>query len=115
LELVSGMAQVRRQPPPLPGARHYYIHALEASPHPEQALDCAERLPGLMPGAGHLVHMPAHLYIRLGKYHEAAERNEHATKVDQVYLAARTPSGNYADGYYSHNLHFLWASLIMEG
>ena len=115
VELVSVIEQVLGQHPDHPGACHYYIHALEASPHPEQALDCAERLPGLMPGAGHLVHMPAHLYLRLGRYHEAAERNQHATQVDQAYLAARTPSGNYADGYYSHNLHFLWASLIMEG
>jgi tetratricopeptide (TPR) repeat protein len=59
--------------------------------------------------------MPAHIYIRLGKYHEAAEHNEHAARVDQAYLADRTPSGDYADGYYSHNLHFLWASLMMEG
>jgi tetratricopeptide (TPR) repeat protein len=114
-ELVSVIEQVLAKQPDHPGACHYYIHALEASPHLEQALDCAERLPGLMPGAGHLVHMPAHLYIRIGRYHEAAERNEHATHVDQAYLASRTLSGDYADGYYSHNMHFLWASLMMEG
>ncbi len=114
-ELVSVIEQVLGQHPDHPGACHYYIHALEASPHLERALACAERLPGLMPAAGHLVHMPAHLYIRLGKYHEAAERNEHAAHVDQAYLATRTPNGDYADGYYSHNLHFLWASLMMEG
>ena len=115
VELVSVIEQVLGQFPDHPGACHYYIHVLEASPLLEQALACADRLPSLMPGAGHLVHMPAHLYIRLGRYHEAAERNEHATQVDLAYLAARTLSGNYADGYYSHNLHFLWASLIMEG
>jgi tetratricopeptide (TPR) repeat protein len=114
-ELVSVIEQVLELHPDHPGACHYYIHAVEASPNPERALACAERLPSLMPGAGHLVHMPAHIYIRLGKYHEAAERNEHATHVDQAYLAARTPDGDYADGYYSHNLHFLWASLMMEG
>ena len=114
-ELVSVIEQVLGQHPDHPGACHYYIHALEASPYVGKALACAERLPSLMPGAGHLVHMPAHLYIRLGKYHEAAERNEHAARVDQTYLATRTPSGDYADGYYSHNLHFLWASLMMEG
>jgi len=59
--------------------------------------------------------MPAHIYIRLGKYHEAAERNSDAVHVDQGYLAGRNPEGEYADGYYSHNLHFLWASLAMEG
>ncbi|MGH7217766.1 MAG: hypothetical protein ACREIG_11065 [Nitrospiraceae bacterium] len=114
-EIVTTLESVLARNPDHPGACHYYIHALEASPFPERALACAERLPELMPGAGHLVHMPAHLYIRLGMYHEAAERNEHAAHVDEAYLAARTPSGDYADGYYSHNLHFLWASLMMEG
>lgn len=114
-EIVTTLKSVLALNPDHPGACHYYIHALEASPYPERALACAERLPDLMPGAGHLVHMPAHLYIRLGKYHEAAERNEHAAHVDQAYLASRTPRGDYADGYYSHNLHFLWASLMMEG
>jgi len=114
-EIVTTLESVLARNPDHPGACHYYIHALEASPFPERALACAERLPELMPGAGHLVHMPAHLYIRLGKYHEAAERNEQAAHVDEAYLATRTPSGNYADGYYSHNLHFLWASLMMEG
>ena len=114
-EIVTTLESVLARNPDHPGACHYYIHALEASSYPERALACAERLPDLMPGAGHLVHMPAHLYIRLGKYHEAAERNEHAAHVDQAYLASRTPSGDYADEYYSHNLHFLWASLMMEG
>jgi tetratricopeptide (TPR) repeat protein len=68
-----------------------------------------------MPGAGHLVHMPAHIYIRLGKYHEAVERNQQAAYVDQQYLNSRNQGGEYADGYYTHNLHFLWASLAMEG
>ena len=114
-EIVTTLESVLARNPDHPGACHYYIHALEASPFPERALACAARLPELMPGAGHLVHMPAHLYIRLGKYHEAAERNEHAAHVDEAYLATRTPSGDYADGYYSHNLHFLWPSLMMEG
>ncbi|MBI3355324.1 MAG: tetratricopeptide repeat protein [Nitrospirae bacterium] len=109
------MKSILARYPDHPGACHYYIHALEASPAPEQALSCAERLPGLMPGAGHLVHMPAHIYIRMGKYHEAAERNAHAARVDQEYLAGRNLNGDYADGYYTHNLHFLWASLAMEG
>jgi tetratricopeptide (TPR) repeat protein len=114
-EFVAVLEHVLQQHPDHPGACHYYIHALEASPYLEKALPCAERLPGLMPGAGHLVHMPAHLYIRLGKYHEAAERNDHAAHADEGYLAVRSPSGDYADGYYSHNLHFLLASLMMEG
>ena len=101
--------------PDHPGACHYYIHSVEASPAPDRALACAERLPALMPGAGHLVHMPAHIYMRVGRYHEATKRNEHAADVDRNYLAGRKLGGDYADGYYTHNLHFLWASLIMEG
>ena len=114
-EIVSTLESVIAKHPNHPGACHYYIHAVEASATPERALPCAERLPGLMPGAGHLVHMPAHIYIRLGKYHEAAERNAHAAHVDQQYLSGRALTSDYADGYYTHNLHFLWASLAMEG
>ncbi len=114
-EMVSTLEAVLASYPDHPGACHYYIHVVEASPKPERALACAERLPGLMPGAGHLVHMPAHIYLRLGKYHEAAEGNARAVHVDKEYLAGRALSGDYADGYFTHNLHFLWASLMMEG
>lgn len=114
-EMVLTLEVVLARHPDHPGACHYYIHVVEASPKPERALACAERLPGLMPGAGHLVHMPAHIYLRLGKYHEAAEGNVHAVHVDKEYLAGRAPSGDYADGYFTHNLDFLWASLMMEG
>ena len=114
-ELVATLEAILARVPDHPGACHYYIHAVEASQKPERALGCAERLPALMPGAGHLVHMPAHIYIRVGKYHESAERNMHAAHVDREYLAGRVLNGDYADGYYAHNLHFLWASLAMEG
>ena len=114
-EIVTTLESVLAQNPDHPGACHYYLHAVEASSQPERALPCAERLPGLMPGAGHLVHMPAHIYMRLGKYHEAVEQNQQAVDIDQQYLASRTQTGEYADGYYTHNLHFLWASLAMEG
>ncbi|MDI3465370.1 MAG: TPR repeat protein [Nitrospira sp.] len=114
-ELVSTLESILARFPDHPGACHYYIHSVEASPAPDRALACAERLPALMPGAGHLVHMPAHIYMRLGRYHEAAKRNEHAADVDRNYLSGRKLGGDYADGYYTHNLHFLWASLIMEG
>ena len=77
-EIVTTLESVLARNPDHPGACHYYLHAVEASSQPERALPCAERLPGLMPGAGHLVHMPAHIYMRLGKYHEAAERNQQA-------------------------------------
>ena len=114
-EIVSTLESVLARNPEHPGACHYYLHAVEASLQPERALPCAERLPGLMPGAGHLVHMPAHIYMRVGKYHEAAEQNRQAAHIDQQYLASQHLSGDYADGYYTHNLHFLWASLVMEG
>ena len=114
-EIVTTLESVLARNPDHPGACHYYMHAIEASLQPELALPCAERLPGLMPGAGHLVHMPAHIYMRIGKYHEAVERNQQAAHVDERYLASQHPTGEYADGYYAHNLHFLWASLVMEG
>ncbi|HEX5647436.1 MAG TPA: hypothetical protein VFX56_10730 [Nitrospira sp.] len=114
-EIVSTLESILARHPDHPGACHYYIHTVEASPTPERALFCAERLPTLMPGAGHLVHMPAHIYMRVGKYHQAAERNAHAAHVDRGYLSARKVAEEYAGGYYPHNLHFLWAALAMEG
>lgn len=114
-EILSTLESVMSQFPDHPGACHYYIHAVEASPAPERALACAERLPALMPGAGHVAHMPAHVYMRLGQYHESAERNVHAASVDRKYLAGSKEAESYATGYYAHNLHFLWASLAMEG
>ncbi len=114
-EIVSTLEQVLQRWPEHPGACHYYIHAVEASSRPERALACAQRLPGLMPGAGHLVHMPAHIYLRLGKYHEASERNVHATSVDHEYLNHRRLTGIYPTGYALHNIHFLWAASTMEG
>ena len=114
-ELVTTLESVLAQNPDHPGACHYYLHAVEASSQLERALPCAEGLPGLMPGAGHLVHMPAHIYIRLGKYHEAVDLNQQAVDIDQRYLAGRAQSSEYTDGYYRHNLHFLWAALVMEG
>ena len=114
-ELVATLEATLQRNPTHPGACHYYIHAVEASPEPQRALECAKRLPALMPGAGHLVHMPAHIYMRLGLYREASERNATAATVDHEYLAHHPLEGNYASGYYAHNLHFLNASLMMEG
>jgi tetratricopeptide (TPR) repeat protein len=114
-EILATLEAVIQRDPNHPGACHYYIHAVEASPHPERAVPCADRLPGLMPGAGHLVHMPAHVYMRTGRYHEASERNAHAASVDHEYLGRRKLAGIYSIGYYAHNLHFLWAALVMEG
>ncbi|HVG01697.1 MAG TPA: hypothetical protein VM842_02355, partial [Nitrospira sp.] len=114
-EFVAILQSALQRNPDHPGACHYYIHAVEASPDPSRALDCAKRLSSLMPGAGHLVHMPAHIYMRLGFYREASEHNGSAATVDEEYLAQNRLQGNYAAGYYGHNLHFLNASLMMEG
>ena len=115
MEIVATLEQALRLNPNHPGACHYYIHAVEASSKPERALDCAKRLPDLAPGAGHLVHMPGHIYLRLGMYKEAVERNVHASAVDHDYLAHRKLTGIYPVGYYPHNVHFLWTALSMEG
>lgn len=114
-EIVSTLERVLSLEPDHPGACHYYIHAVEASADPGRALPCAKRLAGLMPGAGHLVHMPGHIYLRLGMYQEAVEQNKRASAVDREYLANRKLSGIYPHGYYPHNVHFLWSALMMEG
>lgn len=114
-DIVAALEQALAIDPNHPGACHYYIHAVESSPRPERALPCAERLARLAPGAGHLVHMPAHIYLRLGLYGKAAEHNAHAVSADREYLAHRDLSGIYPIGYVPHNIHFLWAALTMEG
>lgn len=114
-DIAAVLERVLAMNPAHPGACHYYIHTVEASPHPERALSCADRLPSLTPGAGHLVHMPGHIYLRLGRYREAAERNIHAAAVDHDLLEHRRLNGIYPAGYYPHNVHFLWSALTMEG
>jgi tetratricopeptide (TPR) repeat protein len=113
-EIVSTLERVLTRDPKHPGANHYCIHALEASPHPERALPCAERLAGLMPGAGHIVHMPAHIYQRLGRYADASAANEKAAQVDLAYMQKTKPPGYYAM-YLGHNYGFLAFSTSMEG
>jgi tetratricopeptide (TPR) repeat protein len=98
-----------------PGACHYYIHAIEASNEAHKALACAERLGSVMPGAGHLVHMPTHIYIRLGKWDIAADRNAHAVHADEQYINERAPTGVYPMAYYPHNYHMMWYALNMLG
>lgn len=114
-DIVAALERALAIDPHHPGACHYYIHAAESSSRPERALPCAERLAELAPGAGHLVHMPAHIYLRLGLYAKAADHNVHAVSVDDEYLAHRNLSGIYPVGYASHNVHFLRAALTMEG
>lgn len=98
-----------------PGACHFYIHAIEASNFAARAVPCAERLGSLVPGAGHLVHMPTHIYMRLGRWDEAADHNAEAVHVDERYVAARHPTGVYPVGYVPHNYHVMWEALNMLG
>jgi tetratricopeptide (TPR) repeat protein len=115
-EIISVLESVLQRDPEHAGANHYYIHTLEASPYPERALPSARRLETLVPAAGHLVHMPSHIYMRTGNYDAAARSNEAAVKADQYYLeATKTQDSPYGLMYYSHNLHFLAAALMMEG
>lgn len=114
-EILLTLERVLRKVPSHPGANHYYIHTVEASPNPGRALAAAGRLPKLMPGAGHLVHMPAHIYERTGRYADGVRANERAVQVDEAYIKARNPQGVYPLMYYTHNLHFLWAGLCDTG
>jgi tetratricopeptide (TPR) repeat protein len=97
------------------GANHLYIHAVEASKDPHRGIPSAKKLAYVAPGAGHLVHMPAHIYIRTGKYHEGSLANKMAIKSDEEYLSQCYQQGLYPLGYYPHNYHFLWATATLEG
>jgi predicted Zn-dependent protease len=114
-EIVQTLETVLRQAPNHPGALHLYIHAVEASTTPERAEAAADRLLVLMPEAGHIVHMPSHIYYRVGRYADAARVNELAATVDEAYIAACRAQGFYPAGYYGHNIHFLWTSAEMQG
>jgi predicted Zn-dependent protease len=108
LEALRVLEPLVKRNPGHPGACHYYIHAIEASNDAAKALACAERLGTAMPGAGHLVHMPTHIYIRLGKWDVAADRNVHAVHADEQYISERQPTGVYPMAYYPHNYHMMW-------
>jgi tetratricopeptide (TPR) repeat protein len=114
-ELIAVLESVLRRNPDHVGANHYYIHAVEASPQPERALPSAARLKTLTPAAGHLVHMPSHIYMRTGDYAEAVRCNERAVAVDRAYIQARAPTGIYSMMYFSHNMHFLAVAHAMQG
>jgi tetratricopeptide (TPR) repeat protein len=101
--------------PDHPGAIHLYIHAVEASDRPERAAPDAERLAALMPGAGHLVHMPSHIWYRLGRWRESLEANLRAAAADEALLGRGGASLLYSEGYYAHNVHFILASATMGG
>ena len=111
---LATLTSVVRRMPRHAGACHFYIHAVEAA-YPERAVPCAERLPSLMPGAGHVVHMPAHVYIRVGRYADAIERNVHALHADEPHLAEMPADGAYRLALHPHNAHFLSFAASMIG
>ncbi len=114
-EIVSTLEAVLKLAPNHPAANHFYIHAVEASSHPERALASADRFAaGLVPGAGHLVHMPGHIYQRVGRYEDAAEANRKAIAVDDRYVAKSPQQGFYLM-YKAHNPQFLAFSAMFEG
>ena len=114
-EIVATLERVLAVDPMHPGANHLYIHAVEASPDPRRAEAAADRLRGLMPGAGHMVHMPSHIYYRIGRYADAAEVNVRAVAADRAYFARSRPSPIYRMMYYPHNLDFVWHAAALEG
>jgi tetratricopeptide (TPR) repeat protein len=114
-EALAALRDVMRRDPKHPGANHFYIHAVEAGPAPELGLPAADRLGAYAPEAGHLVHMPSHIYMRVGQYHDAAESNERAVRADQQYVLNCAAQGFYPGLYYPHNVHFLWYATLFEG
>ncbi|HEV2064880.1 MAG TPA: hypothetical protein VGS00_10080, partial [Thermoanaerobaculia bacterium] len=115
LEIVATLEAVLKRDPQHPGANHYYIHAVEASPDPRRALPSAQVLTTLAPGAGHLVHMPSHIQARTGSYTAAAKANAQAAEADREYIRQTGAQGMYAAMYYNHNLHFLAFAWSMAG
>jgi tetratricopeptide (TPR) repeat protein len=113
--MLAQLEKVLAANPQHPGANHFYIHAVEAV-QPERAVDAAERLAALMPGAGHIVHMPGHIYVRVGRYLDAIAANEHAVHADETYIRDHQPAfGMYLAGYYPHNYDFLAFAASMVG
>jgi tetratricopeptide (TPR) repeat protein len=114
-EIVSTLEGVIKRDPNHLGAIHYYIHSVEASNYPDRALAGANRLAALAPAAGHIVHMPAHIYIRTGDYEAAVQTNQKAAEVDRTYIKQSGVQGIYPMMYYSHNLHFVAVCGAMNG
>ena len=113
--VISSLEAVMAADPDHPLALHLYIHALEASSSAKKAEPAADRLANLVPGSGHLVHMPSHIYFRVGRYRDSALANIRAAEVDEAYIAQCNAQGFYPALYYPHNIHFLWASATMQG
>ena len=116
-EIVSVLESVIERDPDHAGALHLYVHAVEASDDPQRGVAAADRLRELIPGSGHLVHMPAHIYSRVGRWHDAVIANQRAIEADDAYLAMcrGNTGGVYPLGYVPHNHHFLWFAASMEG
>ena len=113
--VIKSLERVMAADPEHPLALHLYIHALEASSNAQKAERAADALANLVPGSGHLVHMPSHIYFRVGRYQDAALANIRAADVDEAYIAECNAQGFYPALYYPHNIHFLWASATMQG
>jgi tetratricopeptide (TPR) repeat protein len=114
-EIVALTEQVLARNPRHPGALHMYIHLLEATETPERAEQAADTLLTLMPAAGHMVHMPGHIYQRVGRYADAIRSNELAIAADEDYITQCRAQGLYPMGYYPHNIHFLWFAASADG
>jgi tetratricopeptide (TPR) repeat protein len=115
VKVVDALETILARSPDHPLALHLYLHAVEASSDPGRAEDEADRLYTLVPASGHLVHMPAHIFWRVGRYQDAAQANVQAAKVDESYIAQCNAQGFYPALYYPHNIHFLWAAASMSG
>ena len=114
-EIVALTEQVMAKNPRHPAALHMYIHLMEATATPDKAEQAADTLLTLMPAAGHMVHMPAHIYQRVGRYADAMKSNELAIAADEDYIAQCQAQGLYPMGYYPHNIHFLWFAASSDG
>lgn len=114
-EILKELNEVLAKDPSHPGALHYHIHTVESSAPIEEGLPSAKKLEYLVPFAGHLLHMPAHIYYKLGRYHDATLANQRAIKADEDLFAQGGIKGKYFAGYFMHNNQFLIASLVMEG
>jgi tetratricopeptide (TPR) repeat protein len=114
-DMIAMLEKVLKTNPDHPGAIHYYIHMVEASDAPERAEPYADRLAQLMPGAGHVVHMPSHIYYRIGRYLDSLKSNEDAVVADEEFFAKVDDKSLYRGGYYPHNVHFVVVSAQMAG
>lgn len=113
-EAKAALEKAMKLNPNNPGAHHYYIHMVEL-PKPDLAVPSADKLGTLMPAAGHIVHMPSHIYIRVGRYKDAVIANQKAILADEDYISQCFSQGMYPLGYYPHNIHFLWSASSLLG